>query len=304
MDADTAATRVANLDQLKRLPHWVAYDDNKVPIDPHTGKPASTTRPRTWGTAAQAWARKKRDSLPGIGVVFTKRLGIVGVDLDDCFERNGRLKEYARDVVQCLNSYTERSPSRTGLHTLVQGEIPHSIKQDEIEIYDEARYFTVTGNVFGADAVDEPDVASVCNDIMPRQDELMAIWVTFGGDLNEPRLPAAPFGAPPEWSERDIANMLAVLPAWGDYNEDWLPVLMAVHSVFPDERGVELCEAWSAGKPGEIRRKFRSFDNTGRDGVTIGTLVHKAKQYGWQPPQRRRTGKRSVWDMWQALADV
>ena len=46
------------------------------------------------------------------------------------------------------------------------------------------------------------------------------------------------------------------------------------HSAMPDERGVELAESWSPGKRGEIAAKFRSFDESGSDGITVGTLFH------------------------------
>lgn len=275
------------LDDLKQLPQWVGYTKDKIPINPHTGRAASSNDPASWGTAAQAWARRCRDGLPGIGFVFTKEAGVVGVDMDDCLRDDGGLKDYARDVVQCLDSYTERSPSGHGIHVLVRGEIPHSLKTERVEIYDELRYFTVTGNVYGRAAVDEGLVAA---DIMERRKELLAIWVAFGGDLDIERtkLPDVARAEKREVTEAEIRDMLAVLPSWGDYNSHWLPVLMAVHSEFPDERGVALIEGWSPGKRGEVRRKFKSFDNTPRGGITIGTLIHMAKEHGYQP---RRAGK-------------
>lgn len=276
---------MTTLTNLKQLPQWVAYSTDKVPINPHTGGAASSADPQTWGTAAQAWSRKSRQGLAGIGFVFTKQSGIVGLDLDNCYDGDD-LKPYALEVVQCLSSYTERSPSGRGLHILVRGEIPHSLKTKEVEIYDELRYFTVTGDA----------LAAYNGPIESCPDALMALWVTFGGDLNERPLPDVRDDVKLEWSENDIAGMLAKLPPQGSYNEDWLPVLMAVHSYFPDERGVRLIEQWSPGYPGEVRRKWRSFSNTARDGVGIGTLVHKAKLNGWQSPYSRpenRPGRRT-----------
>ena len=37
---------------------------------------------------------------------------------------------------------------------------------------------------------------------------------------------------------------------------------------------------------GEIAAKFRSFDESGSDGITVGTLFHTAKQYGYEPPRK------------------
>ena len=85
-------------------------------------------------------------------------------------------------------------------------------------------------------------------------------------------------------NEAEIARALAVLPPVGDYNTDWLPVLMAVHDALPDERGIALIESWSPGYQNEVARKWRSFETAPAGSrVTIATLFHKAKQYGYQP---------------------
>lgn len=163
------------MSQLKALPQWVGYTARKIPMCPHTGGAAASNNPETWGTAAEAWAAKKRHGWAGIGFVFTIGAGVVGIDLDDCFDEDGRLNDTARQIVQMLNSYTERSPSGRGLHILACGTIPHSVKTAGFEMYAELRYFTVTGDVYG-----EP------RDIEERPDELSALFATY---CDEPDLP-------------------------------------------------------------------------------------------------------------------
>ena len=114
-------------------------------------------------------------------------------------------------------------------------------------------------------------------------------------------LPAPPRPSPPAIppgthagrglpSPEDVRALLRHIPPTGDYTEDWLRVLAAVHSVYPGPEGVALCEEWSAGKPGEVARKFRSFGRyRGQRGPAgVGTLYHLAKQGGWRPPARPR----------------
>lgn len=282
------------INELKALSQWVCYTSNKIPKSPHNGKNASSIDPSTWADAPTAWKAKNRFGYAGIGFVFTIKSGIVGVDLDNCFmqvERDGKqvtiIRPWASDVVQCLSSYTELSPSGHGLHILVSGKIPHSIqhkfdtapgeKSQAIEIYNEARYFTVTGKDFYG-----PDTIEL------RQDELSALFVTFGGDLNDPTpLPRVERKADENTPER-VRELLSHMPVHQAY-DDWLKCLMAVHDEYPDETGVQLIEAWSPGKRGEVRRKFRSFDRTAKNGVSIATLYHMAKDNGWKPPQRRVT---------------
>ncbi len=90
-------------------------------------------------------------------------------------------------------------------------------------------------------------------------------------------------GAP---SLDELRTMLRHIPPRGDYREDWLRVLMAVHSVCPGPAGVALCEEWSPGTPGEVARKFASFRREGAGAVTLGTLIHLARRHGWRPPPR------------------
>lgn len=81
----------------------------------------------------------------------------------------------------------------------------------------------------------------------------------------------------------EVEEALRYLPSHFGANsyDTWRDVLMAVHSVFPGPDGVALCERYVPGKPGEIERKFASFDSNG--GVQIGTLFHIAKAYGYRP---------------------
>lgn len=87
-------------------------------------------------------------------------------------------------------------------------------------------------------------------------------------------------------SPADVARMLDYIPPRGEYTEDWLRVLAAVHSLYPGPEGVALCEAWSPGYPGEIEAKFASFGRYAGPPASIGTLVHLAKQNGWLPRTR------------------
>lgn len=91
-------------------------------------------------------------------------------------------------------------------------------------------------------------------------------------------------------SVEEVRELLAFIPPRGDYKDDWLTVLAAVHSLYPGPEGVALCEEWSPGHPGEVERKFRSFGHyRGQRGPAgVGTLYHLAKLHGWRPPVRQR----------------
>lgn len=280
------STTLSELKTAKAWTYWTLIDGRKVPMNPATGRAAKINDPETWATAGDAWAAKRRYRWGGLNLALTLKMGVVGVDLDDCFEERGgqrRLKNQARQIVQMLDTYTEFSPSGGGLHLFALGTIPHNINRhtDGFEMYAERHFMSVTGRPFGAAAV-EMGVAS--GNIEERQDALMALFVAFGGDVEPRPRPAIRRAQPAGATERDIAEALRYLPPTGTYDY-WLSVLMAIHSAMPDEAGVALAESWSPGKPGEIAAKFRSFD-AARDGIGIGSLFHMAKGYGYQPPSR------------------
>lgn len=136
---------------LKQLRQWVCFKfvdrDNglkgKVPVDPKTGKNAKANDASTWGSYEEAIQGLMLYDLDGIGFEFAN--GVFGVDLDHVIE-NGQLSPEAKDIVETMQSYTEYSPSGTGLHILCRGSIPEGDRRNgAIEIYEAGRFFTVTG---------------------------------------------------------------------------------------------------------------------------------------------------------------
>src|SRR5207244_2269479 len=81
----------------------------------------------------------------GPGIVLGD--GLVGVDLDHCRDpETGAIEPWALAIVKELASYTEASPSRTGVHVLAHGTLPPGgRRKGRVEMYAEGRYFTVTG---------------------------------------------------------------------------------------------------------------------------------------------------------------
>lgn len=141
---------------LKGLRQWVCYRtaarDNgklaKIPVDPKTLNDAKANDPSTWGTFEEAVAAAARHRLAGIGIEFAN--GVFGVDLDGVIDAAGNLTPEAADIVATLDSYTEYSPSGSGLHILCKGTIPAGRRRKgSVEIYESGRFFTVTGRPFG-----------------------------------------------------------------------------------------------------------------------------------------------------------
>jgi len=130
--------------QILELPQWVNHDTNKVPFNPTPPyRKASIINPLSWGTFSQAAENVERGIQPGVGFVFNGK-GIVGIDLDKLITATAKWE--AQDLVRRCGSYAEISPSGNGIHIIGQGHLAGTgIKKAWIEIYDRARYFTVTG---------------------------------------------------------------------------------------------------------------------------------------------------------------
>jgi hypothetical protein len=121
----------------------------KVPVDPDTGYRTNPHDPANWRTFEAA---AHLDAFDGLGIALGG--GLAGVDLDDCRDpRTGVIAPWALDVIERLDSYTELSPSGTGLHVLCFAELPEDLAGNRhdlpdggrIEVYDRAQYFTFTG---------------------------------------------------------------------------------------------------------------------------------------------------------------
>ena len=145
---------------LKQHPNWVTWGIRdapmKAPFDPNgllSGRPspAKAGVRETWGSYHAAVECVRRGLAQGIGYEFDGR--VVGVDLDHVLDECGVLLPQAREIVDKLASYTEVSPSGTGLHIFVlapEAKINrHRRKDFFLEIYSTGRYFTMTGEVYG-----------------------------------------------------------------------------------------------------------------------------------------------------------
>src|SRR5215208_3002660 len=139
---------------IRDLRQWVCWRSQerdgkltKIPYSPLTGSRASSTNPDTWASYSEAVAAYRDGGYNGLGFVFTKEDEFVGVDLDHCLHPEaGEIEDWAREIIDELDSYTEISPSGTGVHILLRATLPDGRnRKGPVEIYSHSRYFTVSG---------------------------------------------------------------------------------------------------------------------------------------------------------------
>jgi putative DNA primase/helicase len=122
-------------------------DVAKVPYSVHGGR-ASSTNPKTWAPFDAAIVHAEVHGMSGVGFVFTEDDPFAGIDLDHCRDsETGVVAPWARKIVDALDSYTEVSPSGTGLHIFVKATLPgRNNRKGPVEMYESRRYFTLTGH--------------------------------------------------------------------------------------------------------------------------------------------------------------
>lgn len=136
--------------EMRELPQWVVHDKNKIPYNPQSQKRAKAGRPETWDTFENAASSIKA---PYVGIGFELNgNGIIGIDIDHCIDsETGKATPFAQGIIDYLDSYTEYSPSGTGIHIFITGAIPSDGRKRSdlgLEMYQSRRYLTVTGNPY------------------------------------------------------------------------------------------------------------------------------------------------------------
>ena len=175
-------------EELKKYSQWVSWkvhNNTKVPINPQTGGYASVNDSATWS----CYDKIRNDSHKGF--VLTENDPLTCIDLDHCVGAHGQIRSQTTKILMYFQSYTELSPSGTGLHIWVRGQMPGAIKRKEFEFYTQSRYMTVTFRpIFNCLIVN-------------RQKQLDVVWAKYGKE--------ALSGIPEDLTSEDCAGDLRAL---------------------------------------------------------------------------------------------
>lgn len=257
---------------LRDRPQWVVWRveeakgrRRKVPYCAGSGARASSADPNTWASfeeAVAAWESSDGRYL-GVGFVFAPEDPFCGVDLDDCRDpATGDLAPWAQEIVKELDSYTEVSPSGSGVKIFLCARKPGGrckarCETGEVEIYDKRRFFTVTGE----------RLALASSGVEERQKELESVYArVFGGT---------------EGGRPDITALAGPEPAGS----------------FPPLTDDEILEKASSSRRGG--EKFRALwtgrwgDHFGSPSEADGSVVFTLAYYTKDPEQIDRLFRRS-----------
>ena len=141
--------------ELQQYSQWVLWrrelrdgKETKIPYRADGKGMASTTDAATWASFVDVTHAYAAGGYDGIGFVFTSNDPFTGIDIDHCRDpQTGTIGTWAQTIIDSLNSYSEITPSDTGVHIIVKGKLPPGgNRKGNIEMYDARRYFTITGN--------------------------------------------------------------------------------------------------------------------------------------------------------------
>lgn len=139
----------------KRWVNWKREANTKVPYF-SKDKKSDSTNSSLWKTFEEAEldANKGSNNFSGLGIVFTPDKKLLGIDLDHCLVENEikhEKEEIIKKFIDKADTYTELSPSKSGLHLFLEITKPLVLtknKKEPFEIYTSGRFFTVTLNMW------------------------------------------------------------------------------------------------------------------------------------------------------------
>ena len=119
----------------------------KIPYLPAEDRRARIDDSSTWGTFEECAANVGRHGTDGVGLVLPGD-GLICIDLDGVRDsESGCIADRAMAIIERFDSFTEVSPSGTGVHIWVRGRLPFDGRNlgNGYEIYQRGRFIALTG---------------------------------------------------------------------------------------------------------------------------------------------------------------
>ena len=196
-------------EELRGYQQWICWKleqlpsdkkPRKVPYSPLTHQRSGSTEKyrQTWGSFDDACNAYETGRYSGISFAVTASDPFVVIDFDHCVH-DGTIEEWVGQWIEKLDSYTEISPSGTGIHIIMRGMKPGTrCKRNrdnyDIEMYEKERFLTITGHI-----VDEKRLLG--------QDK-NALTELYNERLDNAPIPPAQPAPPPQLLELDDHALL------------------------------------------------------------------------------------------------
>lgn len=243
---------------------------------------------------ATAHAAASKGDFDGLGFAFLPGDGLIGIDLDGMIDREtGEMSERCQAIIEACASYTEWSPSGTGVHIICSDEaLPDADKTFKsndvgVEVFSGRQYFTFTARVWPGHEALQP----------LSEPTFRRLRVTVKGARKaKEHTPSRPAGDAPKPAhvggrERSTAETVALVEeALGHLSPDdydqWIKVGAACKSGLGDRYGYMVWDNWSSRSPkyagpADMDTRWASFQDTR---ATLGAIFAMAEEAGWVAP--------------------
>ena len=284
--------------ELKQVDKWVVWKWQWRPKRNCWDKPpcsAITGTAPGWQNNLAPFSRalelQSSGAFDGVGFVFQDAGKLVGIDLDDCRDpETGQIDPWALGVIATVNSYTEVSPSGTGVKIVAKiDSLPGSKTTDlkvGVEIYHasntKTRYFTITGR----------HLETTPKTVEYRQEEVAAVYKIYLGPEEDYQKSAEPsiyeLGMAPDL--RVVEEALQYIgEEYYNHYPGWAKIGMALKSL--GSAGFDLWLDWSKQSATKFQSRedcLKAWEAFKGEGLTIGTVYHLAKEGGWTCDKTQR----------------
>ena len=245
---------------------------------------ASTQKPNSWVTLDVAERALAGGQLDGIGYVLRDDTQHVYLDLDDCRDpETGELAEWASELVEACNSYTEITPSGRGIRIIgTHGGFLHTPIHTPYKLpggghgevfFRAARYVTVTGIHLPGAATAMSDISGLVLDLLAKAGRQTAINTHEGP------------GKTREEAHAPLQDVVAALAAITNHDveyDDWVRVGLATYAATGGAgEGLEAFQRWSCKsqkhQDHECLRVWESFHKSPPRKIGFGSLYYLAR---------------------------
>lgn len=163
---------------------WKLTEKGKVPFNLSNNKHAKSNDPSTFVSYPTMLnsihnyfkVDENGKQLGGVGLGIFR--GYSAIDIDHCVDENGELSAMARDIVEYCNSYTEYSPSKTGIRIIFKTNVKIDKNNyyinnhnNGLEIYisdNTNKFVTITGNKLSGNEIKDIDITYILNKYMKK----------------------------------------------------------------------------------------------------------------------------------------
>jgi putative DNA primase/helicase len=242
--------------ELRDLCQWVTWryelsdgKKTKIPKNPRTGGNAMSNEPQTWGTLDKALTAYQKRKHAGIGFMFSEHDPYTGIDLDHVIDpQTGTPEPWAADELRRLASYTELSPSGTGVHVFCKAIAPNCGKNGQVEIYDRTHFFAMTGAPFDGMPATIEGRQSEIDDFYRRH---------FPDKKTSPKAPTTP-GSPSNLADGELLDKAFNAKNGTKFAALWGGSIAGYPSQSEADQALcNLLAFWTAGDPARMDSLFR-----------------------------------------------